>query len=275
LDSRGFPATRPGRAGGSASPAGTPRTFVGDGNGGVALSALIGAWLAGTLGGPHCLAMCGGFLAALSGAGRPAQPLLPARALALRQLPYNLGRIVTYTLLGAALGAAGGASLVAVDWLPLQRALFVVANLFLLVLGVSIAWRREGGAWLQGAGAALFARLAPAVRTLATRDSVPARYALGMIWGFIPCGLVYGVLPIALFAGSALEGGAVMLAFGLGTLPNLVAAGWVMARARTWLDGRFARYGAAALLIAFAAVGIWRALFGPMSMAQGPFCLVP
>ena len=241
----------------------------------MALSALIGAWLAGALGGGHCLAMCGGFLAALSGGrGRP-QPLLPARALALRQLPYNLGRITTYTLLGCAFGAAGSASLVAVDWLPLQRALFVVANLFLLALGVGIAWRREGAAPLQRAGAALFARLSPAVRALATRDSVPARYALGMLWGFVPCALIYGVLPIALFAGGALAGGAVMLAFGLGTLPGLVAAGWVVARARTWLDGRVARYGAALLLIAFALFGIWRALFGPMSIAQGPFCLVP
>jgi uncharacterized protein len=241
----------------------------------MALSALIAAWLAGTLGGAHCLAMCGGFLAALSGTGRTAQPLLPAGALALRQLPYNLGRITTYALLGAAVGAAGGASMVAVDWLPLQRALFVVANLFLLGLGVGIAWRREGAAPLQRAGAALFAKFAPAVRSLTTRDNAPARYLLGMIWGLVPCALIYGVLPIALFAGSALAGTAVMLAFGLGTLPNLVAAGWVVARARAWQGGRVARYGAALLLIAFAGVGIWRALFGPMSMAEGPFCLMP
>lgn len=241
----------------------------------MALSALIGAWLAGTLGGVHCLAMCGGFLAALSGAGPTSRPLLPARVLALRQLPYNLGRVTTYTLLGGALGAAGSASLGAVDWLPLQRALFVVANLFLLALGVGIAWRRESGAPLQRAGATLFARFSPMVRTLVARDNVPARYALGLVWGFVPCGLVYGVLPVALFAGSALAGGAVMLAFGLGTLPSLVAAGWFIARARRWLDGRLARHVAGLLLVAFAAFGIWRALFGPMSMAQGPFCLVP
>ncbi len=241
----------------------------------MALSALISAWLAGTLGGVHCLAMCGGFLGALSAAGPTSRPLLPARALALRQLPYNLGRITTYALLGAAFGAAGNASLVAVDWLPLQRALFVVANLFLVALAAGIAWRREGVAPLQRAGAALFARFAPAVRALVARDNVPARYALGLIWGFIPCGLIYGVLPVALFAGSALAGGAVMLAFGLGTLPSLVAAGWLVARMRRWLDGRMARYAAALLLVAFAGFGIWRALFGPMSTAQGPFCLVP
>ena len=126
----------------------------------MALSALIGAWLAGTLGGAHCLAMCGGFLAALSGAGPSTRPLLPAHALALRQLPYNLGRITTYGLLGAAVGAAGSASLVAVDWLPLQRALFVVANLFLLALGIGIVSRREGG----GRGSARARRCSPALR---------------------------------------------------------------------------------------------------------------
>jgi len=242
----------------------------------VAISALISAWLAGVLGGAHCVAMCGGFLTALAGAPRPAaMPLLSARALALRQLPYNLGRITTYVLLGGAFGAAGNTALAAADWLPLQRGLFVVANLFLLALAVAIAWKREGFAPLQQAGATLFRRLAPAVRALATRDAIPARYALGLVWGLVPCALIYGVLPIALFAGGAVEGGAVMLAFGLGTLPNLMAAGWVVARARTWLDGRAARYGTALLLAGFAGVGIWRALFGPMALGQGPFCLVP
>jgi len=66
-----------------------------------------------------------------------------------------------------------------------------------------------------------------------------------------------------------------MLAFGLGTLPNLLAAGWVVGRARRWLDRNAIRYSAAALLAGFAAVGIWRALWGPLSLAQGPFCLVP
>lgn len=240
------------------------------------LSALIGAWLAGLLGGVHCLAMCGGFLAALSGVGRGGHaPLLPARALARRQLPYNLGRITTYAALGVAAGAAGSASLAAVDWLPVQRALFVVANLFLLGLGVGLVWRREGSAPVQRFGLALFARLAPAVRTLAGRDGALARCALGALWGLVPCGLVYGTLPIALFAGGALEGGAVMLAFGLGTLPNLLAAGWILARARRWLDSRFTRAAAALLLAGFALAGIWRALYGPMAAGQGAFCLVP
>jgi sulfite exporter TauE/SafE len=241
----------------------------------MALSPLIGAWLAGLLGGAHCLAMCGGFLAAFSGSGRSgAVPMLPARTLALRQLPYNLGRITTYAALGAASGALGEVAFGTVDWLSLQRALYVVANLFLLSLGIGLVWNHDGVGALQRVGGALFARIAPAIRTLNSVYGAAARYAMGMAWGFVPCALIYAMVPIALFSGGALEGAAVMLAFGLGTLPNLVAAGWVVARARHWLEGRALRYAAATLLAGFACVGIWRALFGPMSTAHGPFCLV-
>ncbi len=243
----------------------------------MALSALISAWLAGALGGAHCLAMCGGFLAAMSGAASPGavHPLLPARALLARQLPYNLGRITTYALLGAAFGAAGAVTMSASQGLPIQRALYVAANVFLLLLALAMVGPRHGFAWLERAGAAVFGRVVPAMRPLLTHDAAGARLIVGMFWGLVPCALVYGVLPVALFAGGPAQGAAVMLAFGLGTLPNLVVAGWLMARARRWFDGRGVRYAAAALLAAFAMVGIWRALAATGDLAQGPFCLMP
>ncbi len=243
----------------------------------MALSALIGALLAGILGGAHCLAMCGGFVTAMAGgansAGAPAAPLLPASTLAWRQLSYNAGRITTYALLGAAAGGAGGTLLAAADWLPLQRTVFVVANLFLLGLAAAIAWKRAGLAWLQGAGNALFAKALPAVRPLLQADSTAARFALGMIWGLVPCALTYSVLPIAVFAGGAWQGAAVMLAFGVGTLPNLLATGWLVSRAGRWLDAKAVRLAAAVLIAGFAVVGLWRALFATGSLAHGPFCL--
>ena len=244
----------------------------------MALSALIAALVAGALGGVHCLAMCGGFVAVLSSApsrraGDPL-PLQPAARLAWQQVPYNLGRIATYAMLGAIAGGVGAAALAGAQWLPLQRALYVVANVFLLAVGIAIAGRTAEIAWLARAGGALFARASPAIRPLLQRDGVASRFVLGMIWGLVPCGLVYGVLPIALFAGSAAAGAAVMLAFGVGTLPNLIAAGFVVARARPWLASRRLRYAAAALLVAFALVGLARALFGPMAHGQGAFCLV-
>ena len=243
----------------------------------MALSALIGALLAGILGGAHCLAMCGGFVAVMAGSptagGAAGTPLLPARTLAWRQLPYNAGRITTYMLLGAVAGSAGGALLSAAEWVPLQRFIYVLANLFLLALAVAIAWKRAGFAWLQGVGNALFGKALPAVRPLLQANSAVARYTLGMIWGLVPCALTYSVLPIALFAGGTMQGAVLMLAFGIGTLPNLLAAGWFLSRAGRWLDAPAVRLAAAALIAGFAAVGLWRALFATGSLAQGPFCL--
>jgi hypothetical protein len=243
----------------------------------MALSALISAWLAGLLGGAHCVAMCGGFVAALAAARSPAGavPLRQSGALVLHQLPYHAGRIASYALVGAAFGAVGGLALAAPSILSLQRGLYVVANVFLLVLAVAIATGAGGNGRLQQAGGALFSRLVPLVRTLRSHDALPARVGLGLIWGLVPCGLTYSVLPLALFAGSGIEGAAVMLAFGVGTLPSLLVAGWMAGRARRWLATAWVRYAAAALLTAFAAAGIWRALFGPMATGQGPFCLVP
>lgn len=220
--------------------------------------------------------MCGGFVIALSGAGVPARAqgasLLPSRVLAWRQLPYNLGRITTYGVLGALAGGLGAVALTAGHWPGVQKALYVVANLFLLALAAVFVVRSDGIAWLQRAGAAVFGRIVPAVRPLLARKGGSARFALGAIWGLVPCGLVYSVLPIALFAGDAGAGALVMLAFGIGTLPNLLAAGWLVTRARSWLDAPIVRYGAALLLAGFAALGIWRALSGTLPPGQGAFC---
>lgn len=242
----------------------------------MALSALIAALIAGALGGVHCAAMCGGFVAALSGAAgssRTATPLHPAATLVRRQLAYSAGRIATYTLLGAVAGGLGGALLAGAEWLPLQRALYVLANVLLLAVGLAVAGRAADVAWLGRVGGSLFARAAPAIGPLLRHDGVGARLLLGMIWGLVPCGLIYGMLPIALFTGSAAAGALVMLAFGIGTLPNLVAFGYFAEKARPRLASRGVRYAAAALLIAFALVGVARALFGPLAHGQGAFCL--
>jgi sulfite exporter TauE/SafE len=242
----------------------------------VSWSIVISGLLAGLLGGPHCVAMCGGFVAALSGAAAPVpggrRAVLPAAALAWRQVPHNLGRIATYTVLGATVGAAGGVALGADGWAAFQRSLFVVANLLLLALAAAIVLGRDGAAWLQRAGAALFGTAMAAARPLVHREGPAARFVVGALWGLVPCGLVYSVLSVALFAGGALEGAVVMLAFGLGTLPNLLATGWLLARARTWLGSPRVRWAGALLLAGFAALGLWRAFFGPLSELRGAFC---
>lgn len=240
------------------------------------LSVLISAWLVGALGGLHCLAMCGGLVAALAARdGAAHQALLPARIVAARQLAYQVGRISTYALLGAAFGATGALALQVADYLPLQRAVYVGANVFLLLLGGSLAFATPGAGWLQRTGAKAFGAALPVVQPLLQRPGAAGRIALGLLWGLLPCGLVYSVLPLALFAGGGWQGGAVMLAFGLGTLPNLMAANVLLGRARRAFDGKALRYVVAAVLIAFGLIGIWRVLYDPGALARGPFCLVP
>jgi sulfite exporter TauE/SafE len=115
----------------------------------------------------------------------------------------------------------------------------------------------------------------PVARPLLRQAGTRGRVALGLLWGLVPCALVYSVLPLAMFAGGLWQGAAVMLAFGLGTLPSLGATGLLIGRAKPMFDRTRLRFAAAALLVTFAAVGIYRVLYVPNALATGPFCLVP
>jgi sulfite exporter TauE/SafE len=97
---------------------------------------------------------------------------------------------------------------------------------------------------------------------------------LGALWGLTPCALVYGVLPLALLSGGVWQGALIMLAFGVGTLPNLLAAGWALSRMKRRLEAKAVRWAAGAIVAVFALAGLWRALFVPASLGAGPFCLI-
>ena len=237
------------------------------------ISLLLSAWLAGVLGGGHCVAMCGGFAAAFAGGRRAtATSLQPLRALMRSQLVHNAGRIATYGLLGAGFGSAGAMAMSLGAGMPLQRGLYVVANVLLLALALAIVRERARASLLEFAGAAAYRRLLPLVQPLASRSGLSSRFGLGLLWGLVPCALVYSVLPLALFAGSAAEGALTMLAFGLGTLPSLVAASVLAARMRRWLAHACIRYAVALLIGAFGIAGIVRALAADPGLARGAFC---
>ena len=245
----------------------------------MALSVLISAWLVGLLGGVHCLSMCGGFIAAMSVRDARSESgtaaLLPARVIVRRELGYHAGRLGAYVLLGAAFGAAGAVALRTADLMSIQRALYVVANLFLLLLGTSLVTRSVGVQAMQRVGARAFGAAVPLLQPILRRPGTMGRVSLGIVWGFVPCALVYGALPLALFSGGGWQGAAVMLAFGVGTLPNLLATKLLIARATPLFARAQWRVAAAVLIVAFAVVGIYRALYDPNALAQGPFCLLP
>lgn len=175
---------------------------------------LLGAMaLLGLVSGVHCVAMCGGFVAAFSTfKGIPVKSA--QRPSWLRLALFNAGRISTYAALGAASGFAGGRIATA---LGAQTALYVLANVMLVAVGLHLAGATRFLSPLENVVAPLWRRL--------PRPGFDYPYAAGLAWGFIPCGLVYGALAVAAFAGSAPGGAAAMLAYGLGTLPWLMSAG--------------------------------------------------
>jgi sulfite exporter TauE/SafE len=180
---------------------------------------MSGAFLAamlllGLASGVHCVAMCGGFAAAFSGSR--VIPIAPERKIK-RILLANAGRITTYSLLGAASGWLGGELSFA---LGAQTAVYLLANAMLLAVGLHLAGATRLLGFAEKAAAPFWRAAAPLLRA-------GNAYVPGLAWGFVPCGLVYGALAAAAFAGSAAGGAAAMLAYGLGTLPWLLGAGWL------------------------------------------------
>jgi sulfite exporter TauE/SafE len=160
--------------------------------------------------------MCGGIVGALQ-LNRPKE--VSAARLAAG---YHSGRLISYTAAGLLAGTIG-AALYAADVMPVQAALMLAGSLMLLAIGASMFGR---GAWLrriEPAGAWLWRLVAPLARRVYPPRTGMQALAAGLAWGWIPCGMVYAALPLALVAGGPLPGALVMLAFGLGTLPNMLA----------------------------------------------------
>jgi len=235
----------------------------------MSLSALTGIFLVGLLGGVHCLGMCGGIASAL--AVSQAGGKSPWRL----QLAFNAGRISIYALAGAIAGLAGSMSLFLKDILPVQLAMYVLANLMLVGLGLYLFGVTRSVMALEGMGVRLWRRIRPVMRHVMPANTVPRALALGALWGWIPCGLVYSVLATALLAGNPAQGAAVMLAFGLGTLPNLLFAGVLMRWMAAWRAGNFARRAAGALVLAMGLLGLARAPLAAGHATAAIFCIAP
>jgi sulfite exporter TauE/SafE len=214
-------------------------------------SSYLALFLIGLLGGTHCIGMCGGIVGALSlGAG--SRPEL--------HLAYNSGRIASYTLAGAIAGALGGASLALSGQLPLRIVLFVLANLMLVALGLYLMGITRALAFSERFGQRLWRHVQPLTRRFLPARSVAQAFPLGLLWGWLPCGLVYSALVTALTSGSALHGAGLMLAFGLGTLPNLLLAGLLAVRLKDYATKPAVRITAGLLVLGFGLWGLFAAI---------------
>lgn len=221
-------------------------------------------FLAGLFGGGHCAAMCGGILGALSAQGQAGLRI---------QIAYNMGRIGSYAAAGAAAGAIGGLVLLK-DILPLQIGLYVLANVVLVLVGLYLAGWSTLVTRLEAPGRRLWQWINPLTRRFLPADTVPRALAVGAIWGWLPCGLTYSVLAIALMSGTSGGGAGLMAAFGLGTLPNLLAAGMLFRRIRPWFQQRIGRWIAGGLVLGFGVAGLVHAMHLGDQLRRGVLCLV-
>ena len=215
---------------------------------------LTAAFLVGLLGGGHCAGMCGPIVGAVTvtlPGSRPQWPFL---------ISYNLGRIGTYTLAGVLAGAIGASSFFLDHVLPIEKILYALANLMLILLGLYLA-----GIWrvltrLEALGGRLWQRLQPYSRRLLPVRTVPQSLLLGTLWGWLPCGLVYSVLVAAIATADPVEGGLLMLAFGLGTLPALLAMGVAAVQLKAWLQNLWVRRVSGVVVLAFGVAGLLQLL---------------
>ncbi|MEH6386615.1 sulfite exporter TauE/SafE family protein [Pseudomonas profundi] len=226
------------------------------------LPLILTALALGLLGGGHCIGMCGGLMGALT----LAIPLEQRRGWAMWRilLGYNAGRIASYSAAGALLGSVG--------WLlrdlGLDLVLRALAGLLMIAMGLYLANWWSGLTRIERVGRGLWKHIEPHARALLPVERLPQAMALGALWGWLPCGLVYSTLVWASSQGSTGLSAGLMLAFGIGTLPTLLATGLAAERLMALLRKRAVRVSAAVMVILF---GIWT-LPGPhkaMIMGHG------
>ena len=218
------------------------------------------AFLVGLLGSTHCIGMCGGIVGALTlgldGSVRTSRWRLPAFLLS-----YNSGRILSNTIAGGITGFLGG-QLVKLEWgidFPLGG---IIAGLFMMALGLYLTCWWQLLTVLERSGAHLWKRIEPLGRRLLPVNSLLQAYALGMLWGWLPCGLVYTALAWSLTTADAGHGALLMLGFGLGTLPMLLLMGGAAEQLSRFVRSPQVRKIAGLIIISLGVYMLWSAFQG-------------
>ena len=224
------------------------------------LAALTTALLAGLLGSAHCLGMCGGIsgLFALHSSVRGLRLQLPMA------LTYNLGRLFSYMILGFAVAALGSriGGLTPAAAGPVR----LVAGAVIILIGLQVAFNIRALGFLERLGGIAWSRISPLAGRLLPVTSLPRALGLGLLWGLLPCGLVYSVLLVAATSTQAADGALIMLAFGIGTTPAMLLTGLGAARLAQLMQDRRTRLGAGLLIVM---LGILT-LFMPITALMSP-----
>lgn len=214
------------------------------------------ALLMGLAGGPHCIAMCG---AACAGIGQAAGP---HKASAM--WTFQLGRVIGYSGLGAVVAA----SMQGFGWLAVQssalRPVWSMFHVAMMVLGLVLLWNAQQPVWMEQAGRKIWS----GARGLAMGRGRGAPLVVGVLWTFLPCGLLYSALLVAGLTGNALDGALVMALFALGTSVSMMLGPWLWLRLKGNGSGD---WGVRLAGLALAVSSAW-ALWIAYTHESGLFC---
>ena len=214
-------------------------------------SAPASLFMVGLLGAGHCVGMCGGITAALGFAGhnlRPKASLL---------FSYNAGRITSYTIAGALVGGLG---FLGESYLALGKPLRGMAGVLLVLMGFYVMGRAILLPKLEKVGSHLWQHVQPLGRRFLPVKSPAEGFMLGVLWGWLPCGLVYTALAFSATSAAPVEGALAMLAFGCGTLPAMLAGGYFSQQLKELLQRRPLRSVMGVLLVLFGSWTLWAAV---------------
>lgn len=208
------------------------------------------AFLIGLLGGAHCIGMCGGITGTF---GLNAQGGLTQRF--IKNLSFNLGRISSYTLIGFIVGLAS--SLLATLSPTVGMILRLIAGIFIILMGLYVADWSRAITKIEKPGQWIWKRIQPLTKPFLPADTAQKSLFLGLLWGWLPCGLVYSTLVLASANATPSGSALVMLAFGLGTLPTMLATGLLASQLSNIIRNKSIRNLAAVLMILMGAWIIW------------------
>jgi sulfite exporter TauE/SafE len=214
----------------------------------------ISAFVIGLAGGVHCVGMCGGIVGAFAYAVPKNAAMLPYT------LAYNIGRILSYIIAGSITGWAGYlfAQQVNQGIIILQ----FVSGIFLFLLGLYVSGWWQGLSNIEKLGSKLWQVIRPWSKKLLPFKSSLHALPYGMIWGWLPCGLVYSVLTWSLASGSALQGAMIMAGFGLGTLPIMILMATGFDKIQHVIQNPKIKVLMGLLLIIFATQQLFKAISG-------------
>jgi sulfite exporter TauE/SafE len=205
----------------------------------------------GLLGSTHCIGMCGGIVGALN-VGLPQSRRQSRLPRMMHHLTYNTGRIMSYTLAGALAGLIGAQAtrFSAGAAIPIGR---VIAGLLMIALGLYLAGWWHGIRGIEKAGLHIWRVIEPMGRRFTPSKNPLHVFGLGLVWGWLPCGLVYSALALAMTSASPQHGALLMLGFGLGTLPMLLAMGTVAGQLRKIMQHTIVRRITGTVILLFGA----------------------